>query len=64
MVQVNQDGLELNGTYQILDYADDVNILRGSIHKLKEKVEILLLATSETGLEIRVCMGLELITWL
>ena len=55
MVQVNQDGLTLNGTHQLLDYADDVNILGGSILKLKEKVEILLLATSEIGLEIRVC---------
>ena len=55
MVQVNQDGLTLNGTHQLLDYADDVNILGGIILKLKEKVEILLLATSEIGLEIRVC---------
>ena len=31
-VQVNQDGLKLNGTHQLLAYADDVNILRGSIH--------------------------------
>ena len=30
-VQVNQDGLKLNGTHQLLIYADDVNILRGSI---------------------------------
>jgi len=55
MVQVNQDGLKLNGTHQLLDYADDVNILGGSILTLKEKVEILLLATSKIVLEIRMC---------
>ena len=31
-VQVNQDGLKLNGTHQLLPYADDVNILGGSVH--------------------------------
>ena len=30
-VQVNQDGLKLNGKHQLLAYADDVNILKGSI---------------------------------
>ena len=30
-VQVNQDGLKINGT-QLLVYADDVNILGGAIH--------------------------------
>ena len=29
-VQVNQVGLNLNGTHQFLAYADDVNILGGS----------------------------------
>ena len=38
-VQVNQDGLKLNGTHQLLPYADDVNILGGSIHNLKENAE-------------------------
>ena len=33
-VQVNQDGLKLNGTHQLLAYADDVNILAGCIHTL------------------------------
>ena len=28
-VQVNQDGWKLNGTHQLLAYADDVNILGG-----------------------------------
>ena len=35
-VQVNQDGLHLNGTHQLLVYADDVNILGGSVHTVKE----------------------------
>jgi len=51
-VQVNQDGLKLNGTHQLLGYADDVNILGGSIHTLKENAEALVAATWEIGLEI------------
>ena len=31
-VQVNQDGLKLNGTHQILVYADYVNILGRRVH--------------------------------
>jgi len=51
-VQVNQDGLKLNGTHQLLAYSDDVNILGGSIHTLKENAEFLVAATRETGLEV------------
>ena len=51
-VQVNQDGLKLNGTHQLLAYADDVNILEGGIHTLKENAEALVAATRETGLEV------------
>ena len=53
-VQVNQDGLKLNGTYQFLAYADDVNILGGSIHTLKENEEALVAAAREIGLEVSV----------
>ena len=50
-VQVNRDGLKLNGTHQLLTYADHVNILGGSIHTLKENAEALVAATRETGLD-------------
>jgi len=51
-VQVNQDGLKINGTHQLLAYADDVNILGGIIHTLKENAEALVAATREIGLEV------------
>ena len=51
-VQVNQDGLKLNGTHQVLVYADDVNILGGSVHTVKENAEALIMASKETGLEV------------
>jgi retron-type reverse transcriptase len=38
-VRVNQDGLKLNVTHQLLAYADDVSILGGSVHTVKEKAE-------------------------
>ena len=51
-VQVNKEGLKLNGIHQLLAYADDVNILGGGIHTLKENAEALVAATRETGLEV------------
>ena len=44
--------MKLNGTHQLLAYVDDVNILGGSIHTLKENAEALVAATREIGLEI------------
>jgi hypothetical protein len=51
-VQVNQDGLKLNGTHSFLAYTHDANILGGSVHKctIREKVETLVVANKETGL--------------
>jgi len=51
-VQVNQDALKLNGTHQLLAYADDVIMLGGIIRTLKENLEALVAATRETGLEV------------
>ena len=51
-VQVNQDGLQLNGTHQALVYADDVNILGGSGHSIQEKRGSLIVASKETGREV------------
>jgi len=51
-VQLNQDGLKLNGTHQLLAYTDDVNILGGSMHSVKENAEALVAATTEIGLEV------------
>ena len=36
-VQVNKGGLKLHGTHQIIVYGVDVNMLRGSVHIMKEK---------------------------
>jgi len=44
--------LKLNGTHQLLVYADDVNILGGTIDTLKENAEALVAATRVTGLEV------------
>jgi len=44
--------LILNGTHQLLVYADDVNILGGSVHTVKENTEALIVASKETGLEV------------
>ena len=53
-VQVNHDGLKLNGTHQLLVYADDVNILCESKHTIEKKTEALLFASKENELELNV----------
>jgi hypothetical protein len=51
-VQVNKDGLKLNGTHQLLAYADDVNVMGGSVHTVKKNAEALVAAVKENGLEV------------
>jgi len=53
-VQINQDGLKLNGTHQLLVYANDVNTLGGCVDTVKEIAEALIVASKETGLEVNV----------
>jgi len=48
---INKPGKQ-NGTHQLLAYADDVNILGGSTHTLKENAEVLVAAAREIGLEV------------
>jgi hypothetical protein len=43
-VQVIQDGLKLNGSHQLVVYADDVSVLGGSVYTIKENAEALVVA--------------------
>jgi hypothetical protein len=45
-------GLKLNGTHQLLVYADDVNLLGDNIDAIKKNMETLIDASMEVGLEV------------
>jgi hypothetical protein len=49
---INQVGLKLNGTHQLLAYADDVNLLGDNIDTVKEKTETS--SSKKVGLEVNV----------
>ena len=52
-IQVNQYGLKLNVTHQLLIYVD-VNILGGSVYTVKKNTESLVVVSEETELELNV----------
>ena len=49
---MSQDGLNLNGTHQLLVYLDDVNILGASVHTTQKNIVALVVGSKETGLEV------------
>jgi len=54
-VQENQDDLKLNGTHQLLVYADDVNRLGRSvctICTIEKNTEALVVSSKKIGLEV------------
>jgi hypothetical protein len=51
-VQENLEGLKLNWTYQLLAYANNVNIVGVNIDTKQKSTKALLDASKETGLEV------------
>jgi hypothetical protein len=53
-VQENQVGLKLNGTHQLLAYADGVILLGNNVFTIKRNKETLIDVSKMVGLEINV----------
>jgi uncharacterized protein (UPF0335 family) len=53
-VQENQVGLKLNGTHQLLAYADNVNQLSDNMSTIKNNTKTLIDASKDVGLDINV----------
>jgi hypothetical protein len=51
-VQESLVGLKLNGTHQLLVYADDVNVLEDNIDTIKKNIETLIDASKKVDLEV------------
>jgi hypothetical protein len=53
-VHENQMELKLNGSHQLLAYANDVNLLVGNIDPVRKTARTLMCASKEVGLEINI----------
>jgi transglutaminase/protease-like cytokinesis protein 3 len=53
-VQEIQVGPQLNGTHQVLAYADDVNLLGDNTDTINKNTQTLIDASKEVGLELNV----------
>ena len=51
-VQVNPDGMQINGTHQLLVYADYAIILGRSVHTKKKNTDAFVVASKETAVEV------------
>ena len=51
-VQENRIGLDMNGKYQLLVYADDVNMLGENLQIIRENTEIFIKASKDIVLEV------------
>jgi hypothetical protein len=51
-VQEYHEGLTLNGTHQLLAYADDANIVGENIDNIQKNTKALFDASKEVGLEV------------
>ena len=45
-------GLKLNGAHQLMVYADDVDVLGGSVQAIKRLTAALVVASTQTGIEV------------
>jgi hypothetical protein len=50
----NQEGLKLNGTHQLMAYADDADLLGNNLHIAGNTPETFIGGSKEVGLEVNV----------
>ena len=47
-------GLDMNGTHQVLAYADDVNLIGDDIRTIERNADVLLNACKDIGLAVKI----------